>query len=56
MCNLSQKVKKLELKLVNERCILPAIADIRRPWRWDMVLNYKISKILKESNNCGCVL
>ena len=38
------------------RCILPAIADIRRPWRWDMVLNYKISKILKESNNCGCVL
>lgn len=32
---------------VISRCIYPAIADIRRPWRWDIKINIKMRDILK---------
>lgn len=30
------------------RCIYPTIADIRRPWRWDIELNNAMDKLLKN--------
>ena len=30
------------------RCIYPAIADIRRPWRWDIEINSAMDKLLKK--------
>lgn len=29
-------------------CIYPAIADIRRPWRWDIKINSSMDKLLKK--------
>lgn len=39
-------------KFINSisRSILPAIADIRRPWGWDKELDKKIKKVLDTSN------
>jgi hypothetical protein len=38
------------LKFVDaiSRCILPAIADIRRPWRWDIERNEQIKAIINS--------
>ena len=30
------------------RCIYPAIADIRRPWRWDIEINSAMDKLLEK--------
>jgi len=30
------------------RCVYPAIADIRHPWRWDIKINNSMDKLLKK--------
>lgn len=30
------------------RSIYPAIADIRRPWKWDAIINSAMDELLKQ--------
>lgn len=47
----SEDYSEVQLLLFTEsicRCIYPAVADIRRPWRWDIEINSAMGKLLKK--------
>lgn len=47
----NESYTEIQLLLFTEcicRCIYPAIADIRRPWRWDIEINGAMDKLLKK--------